>query len=462
MQSEIGVVMRRFFKIMAIVILLGGLVAGAAWSFIHRTTTPQATFQMTLIKRGDLVSTISATGTLEPEELIDVGAQVAGQIIAFGKDEKGRTIDYGSRVKAGTILAKIDDSLYASDVAEAKAALVQAQANVQRAEADLEQYRAKLDQAEQDWHRAQELGPSNALAQTSYDAYKAGYETAQANLAVGEATVAQNKGAVVQAQAALDRAQRNLGYCTIVSPVNGVIIDRRVNIGQTVVSSLNAPSLFLIAKDLRHMQIWIPVNEADIANIHSGQPVSFTVDALPGHTFRGKVAKVRLNASMTQNVVTYTVVVSVNNSSLKLLPYLTANVQFQIANRPDVLMVSTGALRWSPSQNLIAPQYREGFRGNKRKSARSAGASPAAISPAGNTQGEQGTLWVKTMDGLRPMPVRTGLSNNLMTEISGKGVRDGLAVVEGEIESASSSSETDTNPFMPQIGHGGRSQRESH
>jgi multidrug efflux pump subunit AcrA (membrane-fusion protein) len=154
-------------------------------------------------------------------------------------------------------------------------------------------------QAERDWKRAQKLGPSDALSQSAFDAYQAGYETAKANVTVGEA-------AIVQARAALDRAQRNLSYTVIKSPVNGVIIDRRVNVGQTVVSSLNAPSLFLIAQDLRRMEVWVSVNEADIGRISPGQPVVFTVDAFPDEQFHGTVRKIRLNASMTQNVVTYT------------------------------------------------------------------------------------------------------------------------------------------------------------
>ena len=153
-------------------------------------------------------------------------------------------------------------------------------------------------------------------------------------------------------------AQRNLSYCTIKSPVKGVIIDRRVNIGQTVVSSLNAPSLFLIAKDLKRMEVWVSVNEADIGNIHQGQPVSFTVDAYPNEIFHGEVGKVRLNATMTQNVVTYTVEVITDNSSGKLLPYLTANVLFELSQKENVLLVPNVALRWSPQTKQVAPEFR--------------------------------------------------------------------------------------------------------
>ncbi len=206
----------------------------------------------------------------------------------------------------------------------------------------------------------QKLG-SDALAESSYDAYRAAYETAAANMAVGEATVVQAQATMLQSQAALQRVQRNLSYCTIMSPVKGVVIDRRVNIGQTVVASLNAPSLFLIAKDLKRMEIWVQVNEADIGNIHEGQAVAFTVDAYPGETFVGKVGKVRLNATMTQNVVNYTVEVTTDNSSGKLLPYLTANVRFEVTRREGVLAVPNAALRFIPQVAQIAPAYREQF-----------------------------------------------------------------------------------------------------
>ena len=284
--------------------------------------------------KGDLEVTVGATGTVEPEELVDVGAQVAGKIVAFGKDKNGKPIDYGSAVEAGMVLARIDDSLFAAEVSQAKAQLAQSRANVQRAEADLGQLKAKLIQAESDWLRAEKLGPSEALSQSDFDAARSAYDVARANLNVGQAALRQTKEAVAQSEAVLKKANQNLDYCTIRSPVKGVIIDRRVNIGQTVVASLSAPSLFLIAKDLKRLQIWVAVNEADIGNIRVGQPVSFTVDAFPRDTFAGTVGKVRLNATMTQNVVTYTVEVITDNSDGKLMPYLTANVKFLSGHAP--------------------------------------------------------------------------------------------------------------------------------
>ena len=164
------------------------------------------------------------------------------------------------------------------------------------------------------------------------------------------------------AKANLEEASVNLGYTTIRSPVKGVILDRRVNIGQTVVASLNAPSLFLIAKDLSRMEIWASVNETDVGSIHVGQGVRFTVGAFPHDTFRGKVAQIRLNASMSQSVVTYTVVVEVENRSGKLLPYLTARLQFEVEERHDVLLVPNAALRWQPSARHVIPEARAATR----------------------------------------------------------------------------------------------------
>jgi HlyD family secretion protein len=199
---------------------------------------------------------IGATGTVEPEEVVDVGAQVAGQIRVFGTDKHGKSIDYGSTVEQGAVLAQIDDALYRADVAAATAQLQQAQANTTSANANVVQMQAKLVQAQQDWERAQKLGPSEALAPSAYDQYKANDEIARANLAVAQAAVQQAKAAVAQAQAALGRTQQNLRYCIIQAPVKGVIIDRRVNIGQTVVSSLNAP-IHAAANFVRFFDDWI-------------------------------------------------------------------------------------------------------------------------------------------------------------------------------------------------------------
>jgi len=431
---------RRIKRIFVAVVVLGIVALAATWYF-RRGDAQTVSYRTDQVTRGDLLVSIRATGTVEPEEVVDVGAQVAGQILSFGKDANGKTVDYGSPVEAGTVLAEIDDSLYSAEEAQAQAQVQSAAATLQRAEADLEQLKAKLQQAERDWQRAQKLGPSEALAQSSYDAYRSAYEIATANVAVGWAAILQARASLAQAEAVLRRAQRNLGYCTIKSPVKGVVVDRRVNIGQTVVASLNAPSLFLIAKDLRRMQVWVAVNEADIGKIHPGLPVTFTVDAFPGENFRGEVGKVRLNASMTQNVVTYTVEIMTDNSSGRLLPYLTANVQFELDRRTNVLMVPNAALRWRPSAEQVAPEFREAFEKLAAKKGKLE-ASAAETSRA--------ALWTSEGAYVKPIRVRAGLSDGTYTEVQGDGLTEGMNIVTG-VQTQTNNQDAATNPFTPKF-----------
>src|SRR5882672_3167995 len=351
--------MQRLLKktpvLIGIIVLAGG-VGGWQW---HLRNEHSAVFTSATVKRGDLVASITATGTIEPIEVIDVGAQVAGLIKSFGKDKNGNAIDYGSVIEEGTILATIDESVYSADLSLAKAQVEQDQAGELRAAADVQQMEAKAAQSEADWKRAQELSRAKLISQADNDSYRANYESARANVAVGKAALTQSQAATVQARALLEKAQRNLDFCTIKSPVEGVIIDRRVNIGQTVVASLNAPSLFLIAKDLTKMQIWVAVNEADVGRIAPGAPVTFTCDAFPNQKFNGAVGKVRLNATMTQNVVMYTVEVNTEDPQKVLLPYLTANVRFLVQKESAALFVPNSALRWSPSNlEQVVPELR--------------------------------------------------------------------------------------------------------
>jgi HlyD family secretion protein len=441
----------RIKKAVIAIIVLGTAAAVAGW-YIKPRGEGTIAYRTAPITRGNLLVTISATGTVEPEEVIDVGAQVAGQILSFGRDADGKPVDYGSKVAEGTVLAKIDESIYAADAAEAEAQVQAARANLQRAEADLQQLNAKLHQAEKDWQRAKKLGPSEALAEASYDAYQAAYQTAVANVAIGKAAILQARAGLAQAQSVLQRAQRNLGYCTITSPVKGVIIDRRVNIGQTVVASLNAPSLFLIAKDLTRMQVWVAVNEADIGKIEQGQTVTFTVDAFPGETFQGQVGKIRLNASMTQNVVTYTVEIVTDNRSGRLLPYLSANVQFELNRRSNVLLVPTAALQWKPSSEQIAAQFRQApaadaAGSHKPENTRS---SPSKTERDRGDAAQRGILWIPDGKQVRPLRVRLGLTDGGMTEVEGEHLAEGLQIVTGQLDQAAPRSDT-TNPFAPKI-----------
>ncbi|MBR3708055.1 MAG: efflux RND transporter periplasmic adaptor subunit, partial [Lentisphaeria bacterium] len=403
--------------------------------------------------RTDLELTIAATGTVEPEELVNVGAQVGGMITTLGTDVNGNTINYGSEVKAGMVLARIDDALYQTELQSANAQLKQAQKK--NAEAGILQAKAKvaettanqkkvevaLKKSELSWERAKNLHRGNAStasefeeaaaaylsAKTEQEAAVASVESAKANLSAAESALqtadaqissaeaqissadAQISAAEAQisaAEASLSRAKRNLEYCVIKSPVDGVIIDRRVNVGQTVNSSMSAPSLFLIAKDLKKMQVWVSVNEADIKRIQPGQKAVFSVDAIPNEQFEGVVSKIRLNATMSQNVVTYVVEITTDNSSLKLLPYLTANVKFVLDSRKNVLAVPNAAFRFKP-EDIAAPEVGKGQR----------------------------VLWIAG-DGGKPQPVvvRTGLNdgrNVEIVEVVSGDLKDGSDVITG-------------------------------
>jgi len=403
------------------------MVGAGVWWWRSRNHVT-LTFTASAIKRGDIVASIGATGTIEPLEVVDVGAQVAGRISAFGLDKDGKVADYGSVIEEGALLAKIDDSVYAADFSVAKARELSANAT-------LEQMSAKLDQAEADWKRSQELFAGKLISQVDYDTGKANYEVAKANVSVARSGIA-------QAKADLEKAQRNLDFCTINSPVSGVIIDRRVNIGQTVVASLNAPSLFLIARDLTKMQIWAAVNEADVGRIMVGVPVTFTVDAFPGREFQGTVGKVRLNATMTQNVVLYTVEINVDNKDKRLLPYLTASVHFQLHTETNALLVPNAALRWSPSS---LAQVAPGARTDNLVDPPGQVATTNSLAQKNDSTSHR-TLWLKDGEYVRPIEVIAGISDGANTSVTGEGLHEGDEVVTGEIVA----SQADTkNPFLP-------------
>ena len=345
-------------------------------------------------------------------------------IAKFGTDAAGKSVDYGSVIREGDILALIDDSLYSAELKSAEAEQLQAKASIQSAKANIQQSEAKYKLALQEWDRARQLYPTNAIAKTTYDTAKADYDAAVADLAIQKASLAQAEASLAAANAAQERAARNLGYCTIKSPVDGVIIDRRVSIGQTVVSSMSAPSLFLIAKDLKRMQIWVSVNEADVGMIKIGQPVIFSVDAFQGREFKGEVQKIRLNATMSQNVVTYVVEVATDNSSLRLLPYLSANLSFEVDRRDNALAVPNAALRFRPDEKYLA---------------------------AGTEIPEGRCLWILGADGkLSPVKVKTLVGDGAWTAVESPNISAGMEIVTG-VETMSAKKSATATPFMPKV-----------
>ena len=325
------------------------------------------------------------------------------------------------------MLARLDEKLFRARVDQMKA-------NVTKSEADVQQAQARLRQSERNVERNKKLlsrGPGFVAPQDVDNALSA-VESDRAGLALAESGVA-------VAKANLEEAEANLGYTTIRSPVKGVILDRRVNIGQTVVASLNAPSLFLIAKDLSRMEIWASVNETDIGAIHPGQVVKFSVGTFPGETFLGKVAQIRLNASMVQNVVTYTVVVSFENAGDRLMPYLTARLDFEVEARRGVLLVPKAALRWQPKPQHVAPEAREEYARSLQARVRPAGEAPKAGGMA------EGMLWEVQGDFVWPVKVRVGLSDGINAQVEGQGINDAAHVVVG----VERREEADDAAFLP-------------
>jgi len=441
------------FVVIPLISLGMGLVA---YSKISTREVGGIQYKTAPIEVRTLRQTISATGTLEPKGIVDVGAQVNGRVIEFGTDPiSGAPIDYCSRVTKGMLLAKIDPAVYEVEVeiarAQAKRAealVVQAEAQLAEAEAqlhrnvsELAQQKARLRRFEKDWQRVSRLTKVKASSEAERDAAQSDLESTSAGVAVSEAAIAQAKSRVdlqkaallaakaecENATAVLQRAETTLSYCSIVSPIDGTVIDRRVNQGQTVASSLSTPSLFLIASDLRDLEIWVSVNEADIGLIKPGLPVQFTVDSLPTEQFYGSVKQVRLNASMSQNVVTYTVVVSVENPAEVLIPYLTANVEFIIDERPSALCVPNAALLFSPS-NKTASQ---------------------------STTESQQSVWVFDPEpadtrAIREIVVNVGARDSRYTEIRSPKLREGLQVITGE--TGQEPERGFSNPFVPKLG----------
>ena len=419
--------MRKLKQILGWVIVIAVAVAVGGWLVsLFSDNKEQLVFNTVKAELMDMRKTISATGTVEPEELINVGAQVGGMITSFGVDVDGNNVDYRSKVTENMVLANIDDSLYVSEVRECEANREQALAAIETAKANITLSEAQLKLAEANWKRAQQLNPQNVIPQSDYDSALADYEVAKADIGVSKANLAQAEAQLAAAEATLIKAKQNLGYCVISSPVNGVIIDRRVNIGQTVNSSMSAPSLFLIAKDLKKMQVWVSVNEADVGEIKVGQKAEFTVDAFPNRTFFGEVLKIRLNATMSQNVVTYIAEIGTDNSDETLLPYLTANVEFILAERDNVLAVPNSALRFTPDAAMVPEEYLN-FSLNE----------------------DERSVWVMRDGKICPVAVKTGLNDGVHSEIIAGNLKPGDEVITGVTVVKSEENNTQHNSGSP-------------
>jgi HlyD family secretion protein len=404
------------------------LASGAGLWFYKRADAKEApAYRFAAVERGSVRATVSATGALSAVRTVQVGTQASGQVSAI-------YVDFNDRVKKGQLIARIDPTLQ--------------QQSVQDAQAGLERAEAQLDQAKREYDRNKQLFDAKVITETEFVTAQANYRVADAN--------------VKSADIALGRARQNLSYTNIYAPIDGVIVERNVDVGQTVAASFSAPQLFLIANDLTQMQILASVDESDIGKIKEGQSVSFTVSSYADETFSGTVQQVRLQSTTTENVVNYTVVVSVANPKGTLLPGMTATVKFLTSEASDVLTVPNAALRYRPTTAPSAP------------SAPSAGAqtaTPNASQRPQRGQGSQGArpartggdsvsvLWKLDAAGNpAPVPVRAGLSDGQRTQVTplrDAGLDAGVQIIVGAADAASAAAAKTTNPFQQQQQQGG-------
>jgi HlyD family secretion protein len=367
------------------------IVAGAVWE-VRRTAParaiPDVRYERVKADIGPIVATITATGTLSALVTVQVGSQVSGRVQEI-------TVDYNSPVRAGQVIAKLDPLLFQS-------AVDQSRANYLTAESTLKTATAQEKNAERQYERSKSLLARNLVTASDFDTAQSNYEVAKAQVDAGES-------GVEVARAALHQAELNLGYTTIVSPIDGTVISRNIDVGQTVQSAFQAPTLFLIAKDLRKMQVDTSVSEADVGRLEPGKSVTFTVDAYPGEPFAGKVRQIRSSPTTVQNVVTYDAVIDVDNKALKLKPGMTANVSFVVAEKSHVIRVANAALRFQPDVALL---------------------QQLGVAIPGPTSGVTTKwLWMLRDDHVSPVRVEIGISDGTLTEIARGDIHEGDLLV---------------------------------
>jgi HlyD family secretion protein len=377
-------------------------------------------YQTVAAERGNVVSRVSTSGSLQAVVTVDVGSQVSGRIQAL-------FADFNSPVKKGELIAKIDPSLFG-------AAVVQAEANVTAARANVTRLTVTAEDAERQAKRASEVYDLRLISETERD-------NAVATARAARASVDQGVGQLAQARASLEQARTNLRYTDILSPTDGVVISRAVNVGQTVAASLSAPVIFTIAQDLRKMEVHTNVAESDIGRLKPGMRVSFTVDAYPGEPFRGSIRDIRNAAQVVQNVVTYDAVIDVANPDLKLKPGMTATVSIVTDRRRDVLIVPNSALRFRPeSAGSAGPANAQPGAGQRRERAEGQGPAQGEGSRRRNNDGDEDdaapvvvkrSVYVLVNGAAVAREVTTGLSDGRVTEVTGGDLKEGEAVIVG-------------------------------
>jgi HlyD family secretion protein len=390
-------------------VVLAVALAGAAYLYLKKENGGLA-YRTAKVERGEIVDTITATGNINAVTTVSVGSQISGTIQTL-------FVDYNSRVRKGEVIAQIDPQLL-------EASVTQALGNFENAKASLEKAKVAVTDTERTYRRNRELLPDGFVAQSDVDAAQTAYEQAVAGQKSAEAVVTQSSGA-------LKVAQTNLAYATIRSPVDGIVISRSVDVGQTVAASFQTPTLFSIAQDLTKMQIDTNVDESDIGRAAKGQTVVFTVDAWPGKTFSGVVSQVRNAPIITQNVVTYDVVILVDNQELLLKPGMTANVTIQVRKFDNILKIPNAAMRYRPTD--LSKEAGGGTAVKKRE-------------PMGQR------VYVLGKDGKPQMvPIKSGVSDGAFTELTGGNLKEGDLLITGEAPKGSSRS----GGSPPGMGFGG-------
>ena len=398
--------MKKYLVITAVIIVIAGI---AGYFFYKRT--PEVTYKTSKIERGTIVSTVAATGNLSAVTTVQVGTQVSGTIQKL-------YVDYNSRVKKGQPIAEIDPSLF-------NASVEQSQGNYLSADANLQKAKVVLADADRTYKRNRQLLADGIISQGDYDVAETALQSARSSVKAAEGNLTQTRGSLMQ-------AKTNLRYSVIRSPVDGVVISRAIDVGQTVAASFSTPTLFTIAQDLTKMQIEVSVDEADISRIQLHQKASFTVDSYPEQTFRGNVIQIRSAPVITQNVVTYVVVVNVDNSDMKLMPGMTANVSIEVAKKDDVLKLPPAALRFKPKSKMEDTKVKGGGDRSGPSAQRSAGgggANGVGKGAPGKVRERSQQVYILKEGKPAATPVKTGIANNSSIELVESALKEGDEVI---------------------------------
>jgi HlyD family secretion protein len=413
--------------LVAILVVAGTGYGAWRWQKAHKVI--KVDYKTEAVRRKSVVGKVTASGTLSAKVTVQVGAQVSGRIVKIAAD-------FNSTVKKGDLIAVLDPQLY-------QATLLQAQANYASAKAGVAKTEAQQRDAELVLQR------TKALADQSL-ATAADLQTAETTAAVARASTDVSRASLLQASASLNQARVNLSYTNIHSPIDGTVISRAVDVGQTVASSLQAPVLFTIAEDLRTMQVYTNISEGDVGRLASGMATTFTVDAFPGQRFKGKVGQIRNAAQTVQNVVTYNAVIDAENPNLKLRPGMTATVNITYAERDDVLAISNAAIRFRPPTELTSSPGQPGPFGSTApapssdRSGTGRSGQPGQRSRAGGsdaTIAQNRTVWILKGDKPVTASIQTGLSDGTVTEITGGEIREGdLAITDASLPGSTGAS----------------------